>query len=392
MKFTQNEEDLHLKNLPTLDEMLTFFKDNLKTIIITTFSIFSLFLLGIGYTFYTDSKIDKNANNIEEQEIKLNELDQNIPFEAQLEPEEIELMVKNFQKDGGVAFSFYTEIDTGESFLANALIKELLISHDVLEKIEKESGTVIEPSPKLAVQVTLNPNTQVMTLKVGTGDRQKNQVIADAYFNMISREDNPFFDNKTVYIVTEPKVIKNYEIESEPMTEAELSTNVGGQLSYKKIIVYAGIAIVIGIFGGFFISLIRNLFKKEVTDLYGFALKDSDTVLNVSNNKYHDKSEQYNQIIHAILQPEKKSKVVLSEENLESYIVEKLSSMSNNMKIGKNQFSILFANSVLEIDPTVSVDEIIIICKKYQTTKKWYEKQRELLKVYRKSEIKVILI
>lgn len=391
MRFTQNEEDLHLKNLPTLDEMITFLKDSMKIIIITTVSIFSLFLLGIGYTIFTDSKINENAINTEEQEIKLNELDQNIPFEAQLDPEEIELIMKNFQKNGGVAFSFYTETETGEPFLANSLMEELLISQNVLERIEEGAGTTIEPSPDLALQVTLNPNTQVMTLKVGTGDKQKNQMIADAYFDLISQEDNSFFDNKTVYIVTEPEVIKSYEIESEAVTESDISVDATNDLSYKRIILYAVLAVIVGGGAGIFIALIRNLLKKEVTDLYGFAIKDNDTVLNMSNNKYLNNTEKYDQLIHAVLHPEKKIKLVLSEENLDNYIVEKLNSTSKE-QLEKKQYSVLFTNSVSEVNPAISVDEVIIICKKYKTTKKWYEKQRELLKVYRGSEIKVILI
>lgn len=391
MRFIQNEEDLHLKNLPTLDEMITFLKDSMKIIIITTVSIFSLFLLGIGYTIFTDSKINENAINTEEQEIKLNELDQNIPFEAQLDPEEIELIMKNFQKNGGVAFSFYTETETGEPFLANSLMEELLISQNVLERIEEGAGTTIEPSPDLALQVTLNPNTQVMTLKVGTGDKQKNQVIADAYFDLISQEDNSFFDNKTVYIVTEPEVIKSYEIESEAVTESDISVDATNDLSYKRIILYAVLAVIVGGGAGIFIALIRNLLKKEVTDLYGFAIKDNDTVLNMSNNKYLNNTEKYDQLIHAVLHPEKKIKLVLSEENLDNYIVEKLNSTSKE-QLEKKQYSVLFTNSVSEVNPAISVDEVIIICKKYKTTKKWYEKQRELLKVYRGSEIKVILI
>ncbi|MFL2100931.1 hypothetical protein [Desemzia sp. FAM 23991] len=380
-----------MKNLPTLDEMITFLKDSMKIIIITTVSIFSLFLLGIGYTIFTDSKINENAINTEEQEIKLNELDQNIPFEAQLDPEEIELIMKNFQKNGGVAFSFYTETETGEPFLANSLMEELLISQNVLERIEEGAGTTIEPSPDLALQVTLNPNTQVMTLKVGTGDKQKNQVIADAYFDLISQEDNSFFDNKTVYIVTEPEVIKSYEIESEAVTESDISVDATNDLSYKRIILYAVLAVIVGGGAGIFIALIRNLLKKEVTDLYGFAIKDNDTVLNMSNNKYLNNTEKYDQLIHAVLHPEKKIKLVLSEENLDNYIVEKLNSTSKE-QLEKKQYSVLFTNSVSEVNPAISVDEVIIICKKYKTTKKWYEKQRELLKVYRGSEIKVILI
>lgn len=390
MKFTQNKEDMCLKNLPTLDELVFFLKDNIKIIITTTVLFFSLFLLAIGYTIYTDNKIDENTDILKEQEVKLSELNQDIPFEAQLEPEEIKLIMKNLQKDEGMAFSFYMENDSGDSFLANSLMNELLTSEDVLKKVEEEAGTSIEPSPELAVQVTLNPNTQVMTLKVGTGDKQKNQLIADAYFNIISNEDSPFFDNKKVYVVTEPEVIKSYEMESDSIPNSDLDINVEERFSYKKITLYTAIALVISIFGGIFIALIRNLLKKEVTDIYGFAFKDTDTILNISNNKYQNKNEKYDQMIHAILHPARESKLILSEEELDNYIAKKLMDKSN-METKKNQTSILFNSSVSSVDPSLSFDEVIIICKKHYTTKKWYETQRELLKIY-KSEIKVILI
>ncbi|WP_373472220.1 hypothetical protein [Carnobacterium alterfunditum] len=380
-----------MKNLPTIDELLSFLKDNLKIILLTTVSGLILFAVGIGYTVYTDSKIE---GTIEEQETLIPEIDDSIALEEQFTPEETELLVEKLQETG-VAFSFYLEKESADPFKSPDLLKELLISPTVLQNLEQGTNTKIEPSPELAVDVTLDPENLLLTVTIGTGNVANNKIIADAYFKVISEEQSPFFDNKSVYIAAEPESI-NIITDEKEITDAKLNTatNFGG-LSIKKIIFLTVIVIVAGAIVGIMISLIVSLLKKEVNEIYGFAYKDEDKFLNISNVQNNSDDEVSTQIVHSIIHPAKKVKLVLSEEDLDEAMIAKLKKEANTQS-GKelrlsNEPMILIANSIIDIDPKIVIDEIVFICKKNKTSKKWYEKQRKLLEIY-DAVIKVILV
>ncbi len=382
---------MNLKNLPTIDELLSFLKDNLKIILLTTVSGLILFAVGIGYTVYTDSKIE---GTIEEQETLIPEIDDSIALEEQFTPEETELLVEKLQETG-VAFSFYLEKESADPFKSPDLLKELLISPTVLQNLEQGTNTKIEPSPELAVDVTLDPENLLLTVTIGTGNVANNKIIADAYFKVISEEQSPFFDNKSVYIAAEPESI-NIITDEKEITDAKLNTatNFGG-LSIKKIIFLTVIVIVAGAIVGIMISLIVSLLKKEVNEIYGFAYKDEDKFLNISNVQNNSDDEVSTQIVHSIIHPAKKVKLVLSEEDLDEAMIAKLKKEANTQS-GKelrlsNEPMILIANSIIDIDPKIVIDEIVFICKKNKTSKKWYEKQRKLLEIY-DAVIKVILV
>lgn len=382
---------MNLKNLPTIDELVSFLKDNLKIILLTTVSGLILFAVGIGYTVYTDSKIE---GTIEEQETLIPEIDDSIALEEQFTPEETELLVGKLQETG-VAFSFYLEKESADPFKSPDLLKELLISPTVLQNLEQGTNTKIVPSPELAVDVTLDTENLLLTVTIGTGNVANNKIIADAYFKVISEEQSPFFDNKSVYIAAEPESI-NITTDEKEITDAKLNTatNFGG-LSIKKMIFLTVIVIVAGAIVGIMISLIVSLLKKEVNEIYGFAYKDEDKFLNISNVQNNSDDEVSTQIVHSIIHPAKKVKLVLSEEDLDEAMIAKLKKEANTQS-GKelrlsNEPMILIANSIIDINPKIVIDEIVFICKKNKTSKKWYEKQRKLLEIY-DAVIKVILV
>lgn len=383
-----------MKNIPSSEEVITYFKDRFKIILITIVSFLVVFALGVTYTIYTDNKIEGNTKDTVEETNLLKGIDATVPLEEQLSPEEIKLIVDNLQKNG-MKFSFYLEKEPTDPFQATDLIKELLISPSVLKDIEKEINMKIKPSPELAVNVDLDSENLLITVTIGTGDVKMNKLLTEAYFTMISEERNPFFDNKIVYIMSEPEVIK-------PNSDNELkSTDIlspnSNNLSFKRIAILTIIVIIAGAFTGIILCLVRSILAKEVSELYGFAIKDDDTILNINSLKIESESEQYEQIVHSIIHPNKKVKLVLSENNLEEGIIIRIKEESI-IQVGRTHSLpseakglVIIANSILDIDPKIDIDEIIFICIKNKTSKVWYEKQRKLLGVY-KSKTKVILV
>lgn len=385
-----------MRNLPTIEELISFLKDNLKIIILSIVSCLFLFVVGIGYTIYTDSKIEDTVQNTVQEENLLDNIDETLPLEEQLEPEEIGMIVDKLQEDG-VEFSFYLEKESADPFKSPDLLKELLVSPNVLNTVEQEANTKIIPSPELAVNVSLNSDNLLLTVTVGTGDVYKNKAIADAYFKIISEENTPFFDNKTVFIVDEPETTEMLDNEDN-INETEINSSLTmGSLTPKRIILLAIAAIVLGITIGVIIALALSLLKKEVDEIYGFAVDDEDTILNMSKLNKQSKEEISKQVVHSIIHPSKKTKLVLSETKLDNEIVKKLHDEANihfeNSEDLSNdkEVSVIIANSIIDIDPKINIDEVAFICKKNETTKRWYENQRKLLEVY-DTETKVILL
>lgn len=386
-----------MKNLPTIEEMVSFFKENLKIIVITAISFLAIFALGTGYTIYTDNKIQNNVSEtVEENTNMLSNIDESIPLEEQLEPEEIEMIMDHLQEDG-VAFSFYLEKNSAEPFQATGLLKELLISPSTIQEIEQKAETEFEINPQLAVDVDFNSNNLLMTVTIGTRNAERNQSLANAYFDMLSNETNSFFDNKTVYIVNGPQEIYKNDVNEENNENTETETPVTNNFSYKRTAVFAVIIFILGVFAGILIALLKSLFKNEVSGIYSFAVKDEDVILNLSTIKNQTENEKNNQLSHALLHPERNTKLILSEKKLETNFV-KILKERTNVHLGKTYISsnndspvVLLANDIVDINPNTFIDEVIFICRKNETTKEWYENQRKLLEVY-KTVVKVILI
>lgn len=391
---------MKLKNLPTMEELISFLKDNLKLIILTIILSLCLFAVGIGYTVYTNNKTEGSTSEqltSEEQNVLIPEINETTELEEQLTPEEIDLLRKKLQETG-VAFSFYLEKEPAESFNSPSLLKELLISPSMIQTIEEETNLKIEPNPELVVDVGLNPDNALLTITIGTGNEKNNKIIANEYFKIISEESDPFFENKSVFITDKPESVEKITTKEEKQAEAGITSSMSlGGLSLKRISLLTIIVIILGAIIGVGIALINSLFKKEVNEIYGFACQDEDIFLNLSNVENSSAEEKDNQIVHSIIHPAKKVKLILAEENIEENIIIKLQK-ENTIQLENESFStvnfnnlVLVAKSIIDIDPKIAIDEIIFICKKNKTSKKWYTKQRKLLGNYN-ALIKIILV
>lgn len=367
-------------NLPTWKDVVSFFKDHLKIISVTVFICTVIYGIGIGYSLYSNEKASE-ANELSMQE---NSIDSDSAILTKKELDDLQ--------NKSVSFDFYVENNEAIQFTNYNLLKKLLIAPNVIKMIEEKANSVISPSPELAINVSLDHSTYVLTLTVGTGDYKLNKLISNAYYKSFQDGSLPFFKNKYAYIVSTPKLHKQTEEEKEANKEGTLVED-STSLSTEKIGSY-GVVIIIGsAILGTIISIIYSLTRKEIADAFSYATQEEDIILNFSNLKNISKEELFVKIGHAVNHPQKPFKVLLSEIPLDSGLVSLISRgiKEQTSELKTNNSKVLIAKDLSEIDPAIHVEEVIIVIEKKRTTKKWYEIQRVQLKNYQ-TPVKVIQI
>lgn len=363
-----------MNNLPTLKDVVSFIKDNFKIIFGTMIISIALFAIGIGYTIYSNSI----AGEVQ------------TPTVGGVEGESISLTAEEVNKlqEDVVSFNFYVENDAAEPFINYNLLKKLLTAPDILQLIEESAGTEIKPAPEIAINVNLEQSTYILTLSIGTGNYEDNLDIAEAYYKGIQEKLIPFFENKHIYMESVPAKSLNNIVEGESTFED------GSTVSSKDIIIYGIIVLLISFVMGLIIAIFKLMTKKEL-DIFSYAYKDNDKILNLSNLRKNSEEEFNNKVVHAIAHPQRRLKLILTEIPLSNSLMEKITKELNvfesSIPSQIKKDTVIFADDISKIDPTLNVEEVNIVCIKNTTTKKWYQEQRIQLENY-DTYVKIIQI
>ena len=356
-----------MKNLPTMKETKEFLQDNKKTIVGTALALVILYALAIAYTLFSDDKVE---------EIK--EIDPATGLELQLITDaEYKSLLEN-----AVRFDFYVENTEGYAFTNFNLMEAVLLSPEVYAAIDSVEPIVATDAieameegdipANYMIDVDTDYDTSELHITVGTGDEAKNEAIATALYEAMQAGTIPFFENKSIYLLSEPHVV---QLEKGP--EATDETGTSSPLLY--LVMGAGLFIG-GLLFGMLIAFFRLFFKKEITDVFNYRMSDDDKVLDLSHTTA---AEQEAALEHGIQHPAATRKLILSEEPLAPTVQKRLLQMEGAPYV--------FAPSVLSADPLLSFDEVILVSRKNGTTKGWYKNQRTLLENYA-TPIKIILI
>lgn len=371
-----------MNNLPTLKDVVSFIKDNLKIIISTMIVCILIYALGLGYTLYTNSKVDE-----------LGDISSGIESGSEsssvLSPEKVEELKKD-----SVSFEFYVETNEANQFTNYNLMKQLLIAPSVLETIEETAGTKISPAPKFAVHVSLDHSTYILTLSIGTGNYEDNMAIATAYYEGMKEGSISFFsNNKSIYMVTEPVIVSDELLKAD--SESTLAESEG---TSATTMILLGVVILVASFVlGIVIALVYSMTRKEISDSFSYVRTEDDIVLNFHRLNNSNQNEKFSKIVHAVLHPEKKVKVLLTESILDDKIINELKEriQFNTELPVKNELAedavIINVNDITELNPRIKVDEFIFICEVNKTTKNWYHEQRLQLENY-DANVKVIQV
>lgn len=363
-----------MDQLPTLKDVVSFIKDNWKIIALTTIAGVILYGIGVAYTNYSNEKatseeaVQGESNNSGNLVLNQKERD-------------------DLQKKR-VSFDFYVENEDGTPFVNYNLLKELLTTDDVSKLIEDKTEIAIEPTPKQAINVTLDSTSNILEVSVGTGSFKSNKLISNALYDAMKNGDIQFFNNKHIYISTPPYKNENSIAEN----EGTITVDSMG-ISSKKLVIYGALAIIISMIVGVIIAVIHSMTRKEISDTFTYGYKEDDILLNFTNKKNSSIEEKNRLMIHAVLHPKKVTKLILSELALNEQIKNELENQLNvsSQELDVQPTNIVIAQDLSEVNPLIQIDEVNILLNNKETTKNWYKNQRNQLKNYN-APVKVIQI
>lgn len=352
-----------------IKELKLFFKEN-KKIVISSIIIF--FVLGVLLQIGTSML---GSNNVQ----TTNEITSGKP----------------------ATFKVYLEnLQTGEPYTNSYILEEFFEKEQWMSWAEENSGVEIsdvveifqEENPEITNGDLLKPissnrdrSSHVFTVMFNFGNEEENLAIAQSYYKLLLSEELMFLQNKDIYTVQPPIVIDSTSLTV--TEEAESSPGVSpvreeSPFSIKNLIIVLATSLVGGTVLGVVIAFSRSLFSKTINYGFAYSWNEEDIYVNLSNNV------SGRIIAQTILQPINNSKIILNEglsKDFENQVKKEVE--STNMA---NFPPLSFEKDMLDVNPTLQVDEFIIIINRKDTTKKWYNHQRELLKNYPLALIKIV--
>lgn len=362
-----------MKNNLAIKDLLVFLMDNRKIIIISMISF--VLILG-GYQTFNSYKELQNTEIDETAEQKLTNNDQLIEIynkeSYELTEDEVE-QLSEFLQQGAYAFKIYVQNEENIPMTSNVLVKESLITDEVIEEVERISGLTIEPSPKQAVNVYNESDSGIHTIQIGTGLEDDNQVLAEAFYEVLSTGNIPILNAMEVSFFEDEPYEVILSVREQPQIEAE---NLTWKDSLQAIVLMMVAGLFLGFIAGFLFSIAKLFIQKEVSIFYDFSYQNTDNIIHINNFNWKNKQKENEIIVYSTLYPKKKKSLILSEFEIKEDITKELNSSVSNSSLGN--YEINKSNNLLSISNKINFDEIIFLVEKNKTTKKWYENQRLL--------------
>lgn len=352
--------------IPTWQELKNYLVNGKKIIYITMGTIVVLFSLLYAYNIYANyQQLKKDDGEFLSQD--------EITSITESDPEEVSVQqlnaVETALTQDRYLFSVLIEREDQSLYNYPQLIREFLISDDVVNFVEEKTGKKLLPNPEMAVKVEEDSDTHLQKILIGTGNEEDNNAFALAYYSVFQEEGLiKALDDKAVYLMNEEPYIEEVETWYDVVFE-----QIQIFSPFRAVLVLI-IALLFGFIMGVLIVLIKTIYQKEVPFLYSLEYNKSDKILYFNQLKAVSTEEMNQKIAHVIIPRENKKTVIITQIQLgdktieDSSIMEAIESTSNSIP--------LFVKDVDEIDPNYSFEEVIILVKQNKTTKVWYENQR----------------
>lgn len=356
-------------------DFLTFFKKNSRPIRVLS-ALLSVIIMGV-FLFVTFFSNENNVNVPDETtSIQNNSIDTLLEIDVDDLTMEESYRIEEYLSQGAHEFSMFIENEDSTSFNRSNLLKEFLTQEDVVNDIESNIGYTMYPSAEQIIDVNFNGNNVLMTITISTGDFTTSEEIANEYFAYIEGGNLSLFNNREVYFLDQPQPVILEEID---LSNEEETVNPSPTTLNIVVTIIAG-TIISSVFGVVLATLgiaLIQPFSKKISALFNYETQDSDVIVNLLDSQ--DNKDQ--NIMHAILYPATRKKLVLIESNQSlKKFTNLLSEYSSKENLDKQSF--VFASSVSEVNPKLNFEEIVIVSEVGNTTKKWYREQNNQLKMY----------
>lgn len=358
-----------MKNILSIEDIKRLYSKHKLIVILTTILTFVIYLIFALYNFYS-------ATIIEETEERYQELSQAEIVEIlNREPEDIIaedlVFIQESLDANSVEFRVFMELEDQTPFNEPGLLKDFLVTEDVVSFVQQEAGTTIPIDTDLSVLVERRYGHPVLSIVLRTGDYEDNMALAEAYMTAIEEDIVPVLVDRNVYFLDEEPDF------FEPRMITQILENMR-VFSPMSIVIGTVFSLVAGFVLGSIIAILKGMKEDKINELSILQNNPNDKILLLY--KLKTKQEINSQIRYAINYPPNLTKLVLTDIDYTGLKNEQV-----------NNQSIEFVNDLSNADPNRMVDEVIILTKIDETSSSWYKNQRIQLENLT-AQIKVIQI
>ena len=345
--------------IPTWNEIKSFFKVNKKLIGISIVGFLTVFLALFGYNLLSsDSEILEPEYLSQEEVVEI----------LEREPEDVSAseldQVKEALGHDRYTFKVLVEKESQEFMNNQAVLTNIMISEDVVSMIEERSGVAIEPEAIQSIGVA--SENDILRVVIGTADVADNEKIANAYYDVITNQELPFLEDKTVYAMDDEPFLE------EEQSWFDLAGTQLAELSTTAIAVTIIGGIILSMIVAVLIAILKSVFQKKVPVSYKLEKDAKDKVVYLTKLASVSEEQYLNNLAFAIENPTSKKKLVLSQQVLPTKLSKKLSQKA----VSGQQTKLTIADEVSNTNPSYTYDEVVILVKQNQTDKDWYKNQR----------------
>lgn len=267
-------------------------------------------------------------------------------------------------------FEMYIEYDTGSSFTNTILLEKAMKVTEFIVSAEKETGVEISELlekeeqvdyPKTArdrgvLGASRDEASNIWVFSAKVGSKNENLAVINYYYELFLNNEVELLQNKSRYIISEPRILSDEELLS-PTTPVEQDAT--DQLSLKSLLLSFAIAIAGAGALSFIVLIVKSFSGNKICYAFNYSWSEEDLFVLTSKENIND----FNNVLQ------------ISNKNEQIYIAQEPE------KLPLLQADLI--DSLSKYQGQNSIKEIVLFVQPNVTSKKWYNQQRELLKIFR---------
>lgn len=262
------------------------------------------------------------------------------------------------------------------SYLMEILATDPEVVREVSEASNVDIETVLETyaenndiiyTTEDPINIERNTSSNVMMMTINVGSNEENLAVANAYENWFENTTAPFFEDKEVFLISDPELSGNIPVNSD-----------NNSLSMRTVMIRSVLGLLLGVLVGMVIAILKAILNDKIKYSFTYGWNTNDIHIKET------KSASAAKAAHDILSSQVNSIAIVSEKSLSNELLKELN--SNNSR------SYNIYDNIANISLDNKVDEFVLVIERNETTKDWYSKQRNDLKLYPNSRVKIVEI